>query len=110
MKNKQTNILSAKLKKAGKPVWKRLAAELERPARLQRRVNVAKLSKLASDQTLVVPGKVLGAGIADKPFTVAAFSFSNEALKKIKTAKGTAMSVDELLAKQADGKNIKIIG
>ncbi|MFW5746264.1 MAG: 50S ribosomal protein L18e [Nanoarchaeota archaeon] len=95
----------------GAAVWKRLADELSRSTRAMRAVNVAHLAKHADkDRTLVVPGKVLGTGVMTAPVTVCAFSFSDAAQEKIKAAKGKTMTVEELLKKNPEGKNIKIIG
>jgi len=113
-KNHQIKVEISTLNKAAKaneaPLWSRLAKELARPTRNVRKVNVSKLVKFSDDNILVVPGKVLGTGIVDKAIKVAAFSFSDAAKDKIKMAKGTVMTIQELLKSNPKAKKVKIIG
>jgi large subunit ribosomal protein L18e len=60
-------------------------------------------------ETVVVPGKVLGAGKADHPLTVAAFAFSDVAKSKIKAVKGNCLSIRDLMKKNPTGKNVKLM-
>jgi large subunit ribosomal protein L18e len=62
------------------------------------------------NETVVVPGKVLGAGEVNHQITVTAFSFSEKAKKKIKAAKGKCLSLSELIKKNPKGSNVRIIG
>ena len=42
------------------PLWKRIALELEKPARMRRQVNIARINQHIKDgETAIVPGKVL---------------------------------------------------
>ncbi len=80
-----------------------IAEELSKPRRARASVNLNKLSVLAKaneKKILVVPGKVLSFGNVEQGMTIAAFSFSEEARKKILAAKGKAMTLKELI----DGK------
>jgi len=52
----------------------------------------------------------LGAGEINHPITVAAFTFSENAESKIKTAKGKCISIFDLVKKNPKGSNVKIIG
>ena len=91
-------------------VWKRVASDLEKPTRSRRIVNVYKIEKYAKDNDIVVvPGKVLGTGDLNKKVTVAAYTFSDEALKKI-NQKGSAISIKQLVEKNPAGKKIKLMG
>lgn len=91
-------------------VWKRVASDLEKPTRRRRIVNVYKIEKYAKDnEIVVVPGKVLGTGDLNKKVTVAAYTFSEEAYKKI-SEKGSAISIKELVEKNPDGKKIRLLG
>lgn len=110
-----TNInlkrLISKLRKQKKPIWKRIADDLERPARIRRVVNISRINRYAKDgETVVVPGKVLGDGIIEKKITVAAFKFSKTAREKIEKAGGLAISIEEILEKNPDGRKVRIIG
>ena len=93
------------------PLWRRLAQDLERPARQRRIVNLTRINAYTKpDETIVVPGKVLAGGELDHKVNVIAFSFSNDAEQKIRSLKGDCLSVQELLKKNPKGKNVRIIG
>ena len=91
-------------------IWKRVASDLEAPTRRRRVINVYKLDKFTKDnEIVVVPGKVLGTGELNKKITVAAYTFSEQALQKI-NAKGKALSIKELVEKNPKGSKIRIMG
>ncbi|MDO8643300.1 MAG: 50S ribosomal protein L18e [Candidatus Woesearchaeota archaeon] len=93
------------------PLWKRLADELEAPSRRRRMVNLYKISKYAQDnEIIVVPGKVLATGDVTKKLAVAAWAFSGSAKEKIQKAKGEAFSIGELLKRNPNVQNIRIMG
>ena len=92
-------------------VWKEVAERLAKAKRKRISVNVSRLNRYTDDQeTVVVPGKVLGAGRVDNPITVAAFSFSEKAKRKIRDAQGNTLSILQLAQENPNGSNIKIIG
>lgn len=79
-------------------LWSRLADELAKPTRSRREVNLFTISLSTNDnEAVVVPGKVLGEGELTKPFSVAAFRFSESARKKIVNAKGKVLTIAELM-------------
>lgn len=91
-------------------LWKRIAVDLERPTRIRRVVNLSKLNRYTKkNDTVVVPGKVLGSGDLNHNLTVAAFNFSGQARDKI-NKNGEALTLFELMKKNPKGKNIKVIG
>ena len=91
-------------------IWKRLATDLERPTRIRRKINVYKIDKYAKEgETIVVPGKVLGTGDLTKKVNVAAFTFSESAVKKI-SENGKAMSIFDLISKNPKGSKVRILG
>lgn len=97
--------LRKKAVKEKSKLWKRIAEELEKPARHRREVNLYKISKTIKEgETALVPGKVLGVGTLDKDVTVAALSFSAAAKEKIKKT----MSIQDLLNSKI--KKVRIIG
>lgn len=74
-------------------------------------VNISRLNRYTKENDqVVVPGKVLGAGLIDHPVTVAAFAFSNEAREKISRAKGKCISIPDLIKINPSGTNVKILG
>jgi len=86
--------------------WKRIADELDRPTRARRNVNLNRINKYSKEnETIIVPGKVLGTGELDHNVHVAAFSFSEAASNKIKSK----MTIKELLHKNPKGKDVRII-
>lgn len=96
--------------KSEKPLWRKVADELSRPKRQKVEVNLSKLDQYASDDaTVIVPGKVLGAGALSKKLTVAAFSFSGSARKLIGAAGGKALTIDGLHKTNPDGRGIVIL-
>jgi large subunit ribosomal protein L18e len=113
-KNEQLMELLQLLKKTAiendAAIWKRVASDLEAPTRRRRVVNVYKLEKYTKDnETVVVPGKVLGTGELNKKITVAAYTFSEQAVQKI-NAKGKCLSIKELVEKNPKGNKVRIMG
>ena len=65
------------------------------------------LDKFTKDnETVIVPGKVLGIGDLNHKITIAAWQFSTKAKEKI----DNKLSIQQLLEKNPQGKGIKIIG
>lgn len=92
--------------KEGVAIWDKIAAELEKPTRVRRKVDVARLNRVAkAKEVVVVPGKVLATGDIDHEITVAAWRFSEAAKKKVK-----AITIEELIKQNPKGKNVRIIG
>ena len=92
------------------PIWKAVANELKKANRKTKEVNVYHIEKYSeNDDTVLVPTKVLGEGQITKSITVAAFKFSNEAVSKITAAGGKCLTIDELMAENPKGSNVKIL-
>ncbi len=113
-KNQELEELIKLLRKASidndVKIWKRVADDLDKPSRIRRKVNIYKLSESTKkDDLVVVPGKVLGMGDLKHDIKVAAYSFSDEAYKKIND-KGKTMSLKELIKNNPKGKKVRIIG
>lgn len=95
----------------GSRFWKRILEELNKPSRQRRVVNVYKIDKYARPgETVIVPGKVLSVGELHKKVNVAAVNFSSGAKEKIIQAKGRALSIQELLQENPQGKKVRILG
>ena len=110
--NPQMQALLSSLQEAGRTValWKKLHKDLSRPSRKRSSVNLYKIAKYARDgETVVVPGKILSVGELDKQVTVAAFACSSAAKEKITKAKGTVLSIEELLAKNPKGQKVRVL-
>lgn len=115
MKNEQLTQLIKALKvqaiQKKAAFWKRIASELEKSSRNRREVNLYKLEQFAKEgEIVVVPGKVLGAGILSKKLTVAALSFSQSAKEKIQSNKGEILTITELIKKEPNVQTLRIMG
>lgn len=115
MKNANAIAVTGALKRLAiekqRPLWKRVAVDLEKSTRQRRIVNLWHLEQHANaGEILLVPGKVLGDGELTKKVTVAASSFSASAREKLAANGSTVLSIEELMKKQPDGKNVRIIG
>jgi len=85
-------------------IWLDLAERLMQPRRVRAEVNLSHISRYSSgDSTLIVPGKVLGAGKLDHPLSVAAFKFSGTARRKIIGSGGKALTIQQLLEQNPSG-------
>jgi len=92
-------------------IWRDIAEDLSHSRKKNISINISKLNRYTQkDESVVVPGKVLGAGRMDHPINVAAFAFSRQAQRKILDAKGKCMSILELIEKNPKGSQVKIIG
>ncbi len=113
-----TNIILRKLadeiEKVGKRnnagVWIRVAELLRKPTRSRVEVNLSKINRYSREgEMIVVPGKVLGGGFLEKKVVVAAFSFSQSALEKIKISGSTAVTLADAVKMNPKGSNTRII-
>ena len=93
-------------KKNKADLWKVVANELEKPTRRRREVNILSINKNTKpNETIIVPGKVLGTGEMDHKVKVAAWQFSAAAKQKV-----NAMSIYDLIKENPKGKDVRIIG
>jgi large subunit ribosomal protein L18e len=111
--NPRLNSLIAKLKsvsrESGVRVWQDVADRLEKPRRTHAEVNLGRIERYArEDETVVVPGKVLGSGVLQKDVTVAAVDFSSSARTKIEQV-GETVALEELVADNPEGSNVRVI-
>jgi large subunit ribosomal protein L18e len=104
------NGLIGKLQKQDKGIWKRAAELLSKPRRNRVEVNLSKIEQYAPEgSTVLVPGKVLGAGKISRKLTIAAFSFSDGAKKAISEGGAKTLTIDELFSQNPDGKSVVIL-
>jgi len=98
------------LRKEKRPIWQKVAYELSKPRRKKVEVNLSKLDEYCNDGgSVIVPGKVLGAGKMTKKLLVAAFGFSQSARKSIESAGGKALSIEAMYKNNQSGKDLTII-
>jgi large subunit ribosomal protein L18e len=91
-------------------IWKEIGRRLEAPSKNYAQVNLSRINRYTTlNDVIVVPGKVLGAGVLDHPVTVAAVNFTDLAQRKINGTGGAVMTIEELLETLPKGSNVRII-
>ena len=111
--NPRLNSLIAELKavsrESGANVWQDVADRLEKPRRTHAEVNLGRIERYAQeDETVIVPGKVLGSGVLEKNVTVAAVDFSSSARKKIEQV-GSTVTLEQIAEQNPDGSDVRVI-
>ncbi len=103
--------LKIKARENNASIWRDIAERLEGPSSNYAEVNVSKIQRYASDgEVIVIPGKLLGAGIINKKVTVAAWKVSKSAEEKIKKAGGRVIGILDLVNENPKGSNVRIMG
>jgi len=98
------------LKKQKNVFWHNVAKLLSRPKRKSISVNLDKINKIAKESsTILVAGKILARGDLTKKLNIAAFRTSEEARNKIKASGSSYFKIEELVKKNPDAKDIKLI-
>ncbi|MFB6292382.1 MAG: 50S ribosomal protein L18e [Candidatus Nanohaloarchaea archaeon] len=91
------------------PVWNTVAENLGKVNRKRPEVNISDIERVAEDgDTVVIPGKVLGAGRLTKGVTVAAFKASSGARDKI-NEEGEFMYIRDLVDDNPEGSEVKVV-
>jgi len=105
------HFLKSQGRENGAQIWGDIAERLVKPKRKRVAVNLSRLNRYTQkNDMVVVPGKVLASGEITHPITVTAFSFSAKAREKIADARGKCLSFLDLVKKNPEGSNVKIIG
>jgi large subunit ribosomal protein L18e len=93
----------------GGDVWGDVAERLAKPRRTHAEVNLGRIERYArEDETVVVPGKVLGSGALRKDVTVAAVDFSGSAETKLRQV-GETTRLEQALEDNPDGTDVRVI-
>ncbi len=101
--------LKAVSRDTGAGVWEDVADRLEKPRRTHAEVNLGRIERYArEEETVVIPGKVLGSGALEKNVTVAAVDFSSTARTKIEQV-GDTVSLEQAAEGNPDGSNVRVI-
>jgi len=102
--------LKSRSRENNAPIWREIAKRMQSPKRNYATVNVSRINRHTADgETIVVHGKVLGAGEIDHPVAVGAFDFSDGARSKITDAGGECLTIEELVERAPTGSNVRII-
>ena len=111
--NPRLRDLIADLKTAAREsdaaVWADVAERLQKPRSTHAEVNLGRIERHArADETIVVPGKVLGSGALRTEVTVAAVDFSGSAETKIDRV-GEPIRLEQALERNPDGANVRVV-
>lgn len=91
------------------PVWSQVAENLGKVNRQRPEVNISDIERVADEgDTVVVPGKVLGAGRLTKEVEVAAFKASNSAKEHI-NENGEFKFIEDLVDENPEGSGVKVV-
>ncbi len=91
------------------PIWNSVRENLGKVNRQRPEVNISDIERIAEDgETVVVPGKVLGAGRLTKNVTVSAFDVSKGARQKIEED-GEFMFIQDLVEENPEGEGVRIV-
>lgn len=103
--------LRKRANETGAALWDDIADRLSRPRSRREGVNLSRINAYTEEgETIIVPGKVLGAGALDHAVQIAAFKFSKQAEEKITKAKGECLTILQLTERNPKGSNVKVIG
>ncbi len=111
--NPRLSSLIAELKSVSRTedadIWSDVADRLEKPRRTHAEVNLGRIERYAQeDETVIVPGKVLGSGAIQKSVTVAAVDFSSSAKTKIDQV-GETLELEQAIEQNPEGTNVRVI-
>ncbi|MHA1206679.1 MAG: 50S ribosomal protein L18e [Candidatus Hodarchaeales archaeon] len=91
-------------------IWKKLSEELSVSNRNRAMVNLSHINRVTkSGEEIVIPGKVLGAGVLSHKLNIAAENFSSSAREKITAAGGQCLSFEEIITKNPKGANVRLL-
>ncbi len=92
-------------------VWDAIADKLRKRKHKRVAVNISRINRYSTDdETVVVPGKILGSGMLTHRVNVAALSCSKQAREKIEGAGGKYLTIPALIQENPEGSGIRIIG
>jgi len=91
-------------------IWLDVADHLSKTRSQRITVNLSKLNRHTKRaDVVIVPGKILATGTLTHAVTVASFEASEEAKAKLAAVKAKHVTIQELMAQNPQGSNVKII-
>jgi len=103
-------VLKEKTRENNAPIWRDIARRLEKPGRNYAEVNLSSINRHADEnEVVIVPGKVLGAGMLGHAVTVAALNFSVTAREKIAEVGGRCLTIEQMMDENPNGSGIRIL-
>lgn len=109
---RKTNIvvsqtLALALKNKG---WLKVAKIISSSRRKYSSINLSDIDKNTKEgDTIVIVGKVLGAGELTKRIRICSFGCSKQALDKLKKIKAEVVTIEEEIKKNPKGEGLKIL-
>jgi large subunit ribosomal protein L18e len=103
--------LMKSLWKSKRRIWREVFNWLNKPNNERVAINISKINRNTKENEIVlVPGKVLSNGNLDhKLASIAAVSFSKSAREKISNDGVITETIEDLLNRNPEGRNVKII-
>jgi len=103
--------LDRNYRKSKQKIWKSASKDILASRKNRPKVNVSDISRNTKEGSRVlVPGKVLGIGKIDHKVTVGAFSFSDDARKKIAAIGGSCLNISEFMKFSSSVKDVVLLG
>jgi large subunit ribosomal protein L18e len=91
-------------------IWKTVSKKLSGPRRNRVKANLYHINKnTKKNDTIIVPGKILGMGELDHTLTIACLEYSKTAKKKVESSGSKLISIEELLEQNPKGSGVKIL-
>jgi large subunit ribosomal protein L18e len=91
-------------------LWKEIADSLKHARRSRTEANLGHINRVVNDgDTIVVPGKVLGAGLLEHKITIGALTWSGSVKEKVEASGSQILSLSALMEANPAGSNIRIV-
>ncbi|HEY0088372.1 MAG TPA: 50S ribosomal protein L18e, partial [Candidatus Lokiarchaeia archaeon] len=101
--------LIRQLWKTKRRIWKVVSKKLSSPRKNRVEANLYRINnKTKNNDTIVIPGKVIGMGDLDHKLTIACLGTSKSAKEKIEASGSKLISIEELMNQNPKGTNVKI--
>ena len=95
--------------KTKRRIWKQVSKKLSGPRRNRIEANLIRINKKTKENdTIVIPGKILGIGDLDHKITIACVNWSTPAKTKIENSGSRLITIEELFEQNPEGKNVKL--
>ena len=109
-KDPRRRRLIRNLYKTKRRFWRTVSKFLQKSRTNRVIVNLGKIDTFTEPKdTVLIPGKVLSTGVITHPVTIAAFSYSTKAKKKILQGGGQYLFIEELMEQNPTGAKIKLL-
>lgn len=105
------SLANKEYRRSKQGIWKDISSEILSSRKNRASVNIGQISRYSVEgSSVIVPGKVLGAGKIEHKVTVVALSFSQSAKAKITSIGGRCMDIAEFVKSSPKTKEVRILG